>query len=265
MDILQAILLGFIEGLTEFLPVSSTGHLIVAEEYIKFKDTARIFTIVIQLGAISAVIWHYRADLSQKAMDFFRGKSYAKRFWLNLFIATLPGGILGLLLSTSLEEYAQPVLVATMLILGAFVLLWVDKIRPVQKNQKIELEKIQTKQAVFIGLAQAAALFPGVSRSGASIVGGVLSGLNRVSATAFSFYLAIPILAVAGAFKLLSSGGDVSTVDGGWGSIIAGSITSFIVALIAISWLLKYVSNHGFKIFAIYRIVLGIVILITLV
>lgn len=262
---LEAILLGIIEGLTEFLPISSTGHLIVAEEYIQFRDTAKIFTVVIQLGAIAAVVWYYRVDLWQKLLGLFERRPLALRFWLNIVIASLPGGVLGLILSTQQDKYAVPAVVAVALITGAFVLFWVDRVRPVDVHQKLDIEKIKPRQALLIGLAQAVALIPGVSRSGASIVGGVLTGLNRVSATAFSFYLGIPILGVAGLYKLLDSGGELSSVQGGWTSIILGSAVSFIVALLAISWLLRYVSSHSFKLFAYYRIALGLLILVLLI
>lgn len=264
MVILQAILLGIVEGLTEFLPVSSTGHLIIAEEYINFRDDAKTFTIVIQLGAIAAVIWYYRRELLSKVKGFFQREKAADRFWLNLVIATIPAGILGLMLESKFEQYAQPVVIATALILGGFVLMFVDRKRPVKGKEHVEVDKITRKQAILIGFAQCVALIPGVSRSGATIVGGLLSGTNRVTATSFSFYLGIPVLGVAGLYKLIDGSDQLFTVSGGASSIIIGTIASFVVALMAISWLLRYISTHSFKIFAYYRIILGVLVLIFL-
>lgn len=266
MEILQAILLGIIEGLTEFLPISSTGHLIIAEEYLSFKDTAKVFTIVIQLGAILAVIWYYRRDLKDKIAGLFKKSTQAYRFFRNLIIASLPAAGLGLALESRFEEYATPTVVAGALIIGAFVLLFVDNKAPrPSAKDRIDLDNVSARQALGVGVAQCFALIPGVSRSGASIVGGLLGGMNRVSATAFSFYLGIPILGGAGIYKLLTDGGDLSTVSGGGASIVAGAVSSFIVAVVAVTWLLRYVSTHSFRIFVYYRIVLGLLVLALLV
>lgn len=265
MEILQAILLGIIEGLTEFLPISSTGHLILAEEYLNFKDTAKVFTIVIQLGAILAVVWYYRRDLAQKIAGLFKKSTDAYGFFRNLIIASIPAAIAGFFLEKHFDEYATPEVIALALIIGAFILLIVDNKAPKPSGKdKIRLDKMTAKQSLGVGIAQCFALVPGVSRSGASIVGGLLGGMNRVSATAFSFYLGIPILGGAGMYKLLKDGGDLSTVSGGGLSIIAGAVASFIVAIIAVSWLLKYVSTHSFRIFVYYRIILGVIVLAVL-
>lgn len=266
MFILEAIVLGIIEGLTEFLPISSTGHLVISEKYVHFKDTAKIFTIVIQMGAILAVIWYYRHDIWDKIRRIFRGEAGARRFLLNLIIAAIPAGLLGLALDKKFEDYATSGVVAFALIAGAFVLWWVDRRLPPNhhENQDPDLEKISTKQALGIGLAQCFALIPGVSRAGASIVGGLLGGLNRVTATAFSFYLAIPVLGGASLYKLTTNAGQFDTISGGLTSMIIGFVVAFLVALIAISWLLKYVSTHSFRVFVYYRITLGVVVLITL-
>lgn len=258
-------MLGIIEGLTEFLPISSTGHLIIAERYISFRDTAKVFTIVIQLGAILAVAWYYRTDLISKIAGIFKSSPVAYKFFKNLIVASIPAAIAGFLLEKKFDTYAQAEVVAVALIVGAGILYLVDNHspKPSAKDQ-VELNEITTRQALGIGLAQCAALIPGVSRSGASIVGGLLGGLNRVSATAFSFYLGIPILGGAGIYKLAKDGGDLSTVSGGGLSIIIGLITSFIVAILAISWLLKYVSSHSFRIFVYYRLVLGVLVLLLL-
>ena len=267
MDVLQAIFLGIIEGLTEFLPVSSTGHLIIAEKYLSFKDSAKIFTVVIQLGAILAVVWYYRHDLAAKISGLFRLQKIAKQFFLNLLIASIPAGLLGLALDKKFETYATAKVVAVALIVGAFVLLWADRLdrhRPSQIPELNDLDKITPKQALITGFAQCFALIPGVSRSGAAIVGGLFGGLNRVSATAFSFYLGIPILGGAAIYKLLRDRHELTTISGGGKSIVIGAAVSFIVALVAISWLLRYVSTHNFRIFVYWRILLGIAVLVLL-
>jgi undecaprenyl-diphosphatase len=266
MDAIHAVLLGIIEGLTEFLPVSSTGHLILAEHYIHFKDTAEIFTVSVQSGAIFAVIWHYRKDLSTKIGGFFRKEPKNVAFIKNISLATVPALIAGFLLKDKFDEYAKPSVVATALILGAVVLWLVDKkYPPTHERPKPNLDKLTTKEAIYAGLAQCAALIPGVSRSGASIVGGMIGGLNRVNATAFSFYLAIPVLLIASVYKLIQGRGEIVTsVDGGATNIIIGTVVSFAVALVAISWLIKYVSGHSFKLFIYYRIILGILVLLLL-
>jgi undecaprenyl-diphosphatase len=261
-------LLGIIEGLTEFLPVSSTGHLIIAEEYLNFRDTAKVFTVVIQLGAILAVVWFYREDLRKKIGGIFSGDSQSKSFLGALVLASIPAGLLGLALDKKFEEYAKPEVVAVALIAGAFVLLWADNLEKKREHTAKEpnnLDKITLKQALFAGVAQSIALIPGVSRSGAAIVGGLIGGMNRVTATAFSFYLAIPILGGAAVYKLISDRHELANISGGGLSIVVGLIASFIVALIAISWLLKYVSTHSFRLFVYWRIILGILVLALLV
>lgn len=265
MEIVQAILLGIIEGLTEFLPISSTGHLIVASEFINFKDTAKIFTVAIQSGAIAAVIWHYRANLADKIRGLYDGDKIAKNFFINLTIATIPAGLLAFALTDYFASYATPKVVATALIVGAGILWLVDKkVGPPGKDEKPQIDKVKPKQALLAGIAQCFALIPGTSRSAAGIVGGLLGGLSRSTATELSFYMAIPILLAAGAYKLISGRHDLATVDGGLASIIAGTIASFIVASIAISWLLKYISSHSFKFFVYYRVVLGVLVLVLL-
>ncbi len=263
MDALYAILLGIVEGLTEFLPISSTGHLIIAEHYIQFKDTAEVFTVVVQLGAIAAVIWYYRNDIWLKTKGLLSGEKSAKLFWRNIVIATFPAAVLGLALSKELDRYATPRVVAAALIIGAGVLWYADKKSPVGDKEKLmDLSKVSKKQSLIAGFAQCFALIPGTSRSGASIVGGLFGGLNRITATTFSFYMGIPILVLAGTYKLAKHSSDIQFISGGWTSIILGSIAAFVTALFAISWLLKYVSGHSFRIFVYYRIVLGVLVLL---
>lgn len=263
MEILQAILLGIVEGLTEFLPISSTGHLIVAQDVIGFYDTSRMFTVVIQMGAMAAVVWFYRHELWQLVKGLAAGDKAARRLWLVWVLATIPAGLAGLLFDVRIEAYATSLVVALALIAGGIVMWCVESYHKVQppKDQP-DLQNISKKQAVLIGLYQVLALIPGVSRSGATIMGGLLSGLDRVTATAFSFYLGIPILLLAGGYKLATD--DASHITGGFMSLAVGTVASFVMALIAISWLIKYVSRHDFKPFAYYRILLGIVILLLL-
>lgn len=266
MEILQAIILGIIEGLTEFLPISSTGHLIVAEDVMSYKDTAEIFTVVIQTGAIFAVIWFFRNDLVRKVSGLIKRDAGAVQFWLNWVVATIPAGLAGFIFQDKISRYAVVATVGVTLIIGG-VLIWLIETYhnpPKSVGETARLEKISLTQAVKIGLFQILALVPGVSRSGATIMGGLLSGLDRVTATAFSFYLSIPILLIAGAYQLATGWNELDSVAGGGLALIAGTATAFITALIAIKWLLHYVSRHDFKLFAYYRIVLGTIVLLAL-
>lgn len=256
--IIQAIILGVTEGLTEFLPISSTGHLIVAERVIGYKDAAELFTVVIQVGAIAAVVWHYREDILSKVAGLFKRDSIAIRFWLNLVIATIPAGLAGLILDKQMQKYAVPSTVAVALISGGVILWLVESYHRVGRSHASpRFDEITTKQALGVGVAQVAALVPGVSRSGSTIVGGLLGGLDRVTATAFSFYLSIPIMILASGYKLLKEREKIAALPGGSPALLAGTIVAFATALVAVKWLLKYISTHDFKGFAYYRIGLG--------
>lgn len=261
MEIVQAIILGIVEGVTEFLPISSTGHLIVAEELMNYKDTSKMFTVVIQMGAIAAVIWYYRKDLLRLFEGLLSRDTAIMRFWLVWIIGTVPAGLIGLLLDKRLEVIAVATTVAVALILGG-IAIWIIETfhRPPPPSPQPAFSAITTRQALAIGLYQTLSLIPGVSRSGATILGGMLSGLDRVTATGFSFYLGIPILLIAGVYKLIT--GDVSTIPGGGLALFFGLITSFITALAVVAWLLRYVSRHDFKVFAYYRVLFGVFLLI---
>jgi undecaprenyl-diphosphatase len=271
--IIHAIILGIVEGFTEFLPISSTGHLIVAEHAIGFRDMAELFTVVIQIGSVSAVMWYYRLDLITRITDLFKNKKGAAKIWINLIIATIPAGLIGVALDKTLQKYAVPRTVAWMLILGGIV-LWlvetyhhekkVDRPRQMGKQPEANLDTITPKQALGVGMAQVVSLVPGVSRSGATIVGGMLSGLDRVTATAFSFYLSIPVMLLATLYKMVKNHSQIGQLPGGLTALIVGVITAFITGLIAVSWLLQYISKHNFKIFAYYRVAFGIFILLLL-
>lgn len=266
MEILQAIILGIIEGLTEFLPISSTGHLIVSSEVLGYKDTAEIFTVVVQLGAILAVIWLYRNDLWQKLKGVLVGKKTDLNFVFNWVIATLPALVVGYLLKDYLSKYATVLMVGITLILGGIVIWLIENYHGAAKNSSGEakIESITRRQALMIGLYQVLALVPGVSRSGSTIMGGILSGVDRVSATAFSFYLSIPVIVLASGYQLLKARHEITTVAGGWLALGIGTLAAFITALFVIKWLLKYVSKHDFKGFAYYRVIFGAAILIVL-
>ena len=258
--LLKALILGVVEGLTEFLPVSSTGHLILIGDLLDFNDErAKVFTIAIQLGAILAVCWEYRA----KVIDVVRGigsSAAANRFVINLLIAFLPAAVMGLLFIKIIKFYLfHPIPVATALIIGGLLILWAER-----REHVIEVEQaddMDWKHALKIGLAQCLALIPGTSRSGATIIGGLFFGLSRKAAAEFSFFLAIPTMFAATFYDLFKNR---ELLDGNdLGLIAAGFTAAFLSALVAVRGLLRFVSNHDFTIFAWYRIVFGIVILVT--
>ena len=260
LPIVQALILGIVEGLTEFLPVSSTGHLILAGELLGFNDErGKLFEIVIQSGAILAVCWEYRAKIIS-VLSGLGTDAAARRFVLNLFVAFLPLAILGLLFGKAIKAHLfQPVPVAIAFIVGAFIILWAEK-----REHRIRIESVDDigiGDAFKLGLAQACALIPGTSRSGATIIGGLLFGLSRKAATEFSFFLAIPTLLVATAYQLykeraLLDGNDISM----WA---VGFVASFVSAFLCVRWLLRFISTHDFTIFAWYRIAFGIVVIAT--
>jgi undecaprenyl-diphosphatase len=263
MYVLQAIFLGIVEGLTEFLPISSTGHLIIAENVIGYHDTAKIFTVVVQIGAIAAIAWHYRTDLIARVKDLLAGQAAAKRFWINLVIATIPAGLVGLALDKTMEKYAIPSTVAIALILGGIVIFWAEaRFAHSKRDKQLKLDDITPKQALGVGLAQIVSLIPGVSRSGATIIGGLGVGLNRITAVTFSFYLSLPILGLASAYKLFKARHAIGTVPGGAAALLFGTIAAFASASFVIKWLLKYVANHDLKQFAYYRIYFGVFLLL---
>jgi undecaprenyl-diphosphatase len=259
--LLKAAILGIVEGLTEFLPISSTGHLILAGELLAFNDEkGKAFLIMIQTGAMLAVMWQYRVKFTQLAIGLFHRRD-EQLFILRLFIAFLPAAVVGLLFGDLIKQYlfgAIPVAVA--LIVGAVVILVVERF---YKDWHIEhLDQVGWRYALLIGLAQCFALLPGVSRAGATIIGGMVCGLSRKAATEFSFFLAVPTLIAAGGYDLMKYRGEFSAAD--IEVLAVGLIVSFISALICIRWLLRYVASHDFKIFAWYRIILGVIILIVL-
>jgi undecaprenyl-diphosphatase len=263
-NFLIAVVLGVVEGLTEFLPVSSTGHLIVAGSLLGYTgDKAKLFEIVIQAGAILAVCWEYRVKLLTVAAGLFRDR-VAQRFALNLLIAFLPAAVLGLAFAKAIKAHLfAPIPVASAFIVGAVVILWVE--RRQQANPAVVridgVDDLRWLDALKIGCAQAFALIPGTSRSGATIIGGMVFGLSRKAATEFSFFLAIPTLFAATGYEFvrnraLLAGGDLSMIG-------VGFVVSFVSAFLVVRWLLRYVAHHDFIPFAWYRIAFGIVILAT--
>lgn len=262
MDILllmKAFILGVVEGATEFLPISSTGHLIIVGDYLQFNDDkGKVFEIVIQLAAILAVCWEYRSKLIDTALHL-TSETQAQQFVVNLLLAFLPAALLGLALHSTIKQYLfSPITVAIALIVGGFAILWIERLA--LTTTTVHLDKISPSQAVQIGLAQSLALFPGVSRAGATILGGMLFGLDRKTATEFSFFLAIPIMFAASVLDVYKSRDILSTND--ISLFAVGFITAFLAALIAIRFLLRFVASHDFKVFAWYRIAFGVLVLL---
>jgi undecaprenyl-diphosphatase len=260
MDILlllKAVVMGIVEGLTEFLPVSSTGHLIITGDLIGFNgENAKVFEIVIQLGAILGVAWDYRARLA-RTLTHFRDK-VEQRFVLNLFVAFLPAAIVGLLLHHQITTYlfnARTVAIA--LIVGGVAILVIERL-PL-RVRTTDVDALGTLDAFKIGLAQTLALFPGVSRAGATIMGGLVTGLSRTAATEFSFLLAMPVMVAATGYEMLKN---LHAMHGGDLEVLAvGFVVSFISALVVVKMFLRYVARHNFSVFAWYRIVFGALVL----
>lgn len=258
--ILKALLLGLVEGATEFLPVSSTGHLIIVSDLLDFMSVEKreIFEIVIQLGSILAVVWLYHARLF-KVIRTVKSDINAQRFVLQLLIAFLPLALIGLVFHKQIKNLLfHPVPVAMALIVGGLLILLIEKLA--LKARTNSIEEMSSWQAVKIGFAQSLALIPGVSRSGATILGGMSFGLSRQVATEFSFFLAIPVMFAATGYDLLKHRDLLSVEDAGL--LLIGFIAAFFSALVAIKTLIRYVAGHDFKIFAWYRIALGILVLI---
>jgi len=258
--ILKAIILGLVEGFTEFLPVSSTGHLILASELLHFNDErGKLFTIVIQSGAILAVCWEYRARIAAVVCGLPRERA-AQRFTLNLVIAFLPLVVLGLLFGSAIKaQLFNATTVAVAFIVGGIVILWAER-----REHRIRVETVDELgplDALKLGIAQALALIPGTSRSGATIIGGLLFGLSRRAATEFSFFLAIPTLILATLYQLYKERELLSFND--WGMWAAGFAAAFVSAFLCVRWLLRYIASHDFTVFAWYRIGFGVLVLAT--
>ncbi len=265
MDLLllfQAFIMGIVEGLTEFLPVSSTGHLIVVGSLLNFWTAEKrfVFEIAIQLGAILAICFEYRAKLIHVTTGLVRQEASSIRFTRNVLVAFLPAAIIGFIAHDTIQHYLFNVhVVAFMLIFGGFVILWAER-----REHQVTAEEVDTmswQQALKVGFAQCFAMIPGTSRSGATIIGGLFFGLSRKTAAEFSFFLAIPTMLGATALSVYKHRHEFLLAD--FPVIAVGFVMAFIVALLVVKALVHYVSKHDFTIFAWYRIGFGLLILLT--
>ncbi len=264
MDILllgKAAIMGVVEGLTEFLPISSTGHLILAASLLDFRgEKAKVFDIAIQTGAIFAVILVYWQRLRDTAAGL-GSDPRARRFTLNVLIAFVPAVLLGLLFGKAIKQHLfNPTVVASAFIIGGLIILWAER-RPSRVVRIESVDDMTAWDALKVGLVQCLAMIPGTSRSGATIIGGMLLGLSRKAATDFSFFLAIPTLIGAGAYSLVKERALLSWADVPLFGV--GLLFSFFSAWLCVRWLLRYIATHDFVPFAWYRIVFGALVLIT--
>lgn len=258
--IIKALVMGVVEGLTEFLPISSTGHLILVGDLLGFNnEKGKVFSIAIQLGAILAVVWDYRARFAAVTAGLGRDP-LANRFVLNLFLAFLPLAVIGLLFGQQIKAALfSPVPVALAFIVGGIIILWAEK-RPHSKHID-DVDKMTWKDSLVMGFIQALALIPGTSRSGATIIGGLLYGLSRKTATEFSFFLAVPTLGIASLYEMYTHWALFTPDD--IEMLAVGFAASFVSAAIAVRALIRFISRHDFTVFAWYRIVFGILVLAT--
>ena len=262
--LLQAAFLGIVEGLTEFLPVSSTGHLIVAAELVGFRDaTSDTFVVAIQAGAIFAVCWYYRMRIAKVLCGLF-SEPVQQRLAINTLVAFMPAAVVGVLVSDLLKTYLfNPLTVATALVIGGLLILYVE-----HRHNKFSMEPrvrdmddMTWKDALKVGIAQCFAMIPGTSRSGATIIGGLVCGLSRKAATEFSFFLAIPTIFGATVWDLWQAREQIAAAN--LPALVVGTVVSFFSALVVVHWLIRFVSRHDFRGFGWYRIVFGGVILLT--
>lgn len=267
MDIIlfiKALIMGIVEGFTEFLPISSTGHLILAGSLLKFTgESVKVFQVAIQGGAMLAVCWEYRARIASVISGLFSDEK-AQRFARNVSIAFIPAAALGFLFSAAIQSHLfSPVSVAVAFILGGFIILWVERRNRLNPGAARinSVDDMTAMDALKVGFAQTFALIPGTSRSGATIIGGMMFGLSRKTATEFSFFLAIPTLMGATFYSLYADRALLSADDLPLFTI--GAVSAFVSAFLCVRWLLRYISTHDFTFFAWYRIVFGLVVLVT--
>jgi undecaprenyl-diphosphatase len=270
--LIKAAVMGIVEGLTEFLPISSTGHLILTGSLLDFTgEAAKVFDVAIQSGAMLAVIWEYRARLGA-ALAGIGHSRVAQRFWLNLAVAFMPAAVLGLLFGKMVKAHLfKPVPVALAFVAGGLIILWVEAWhrrkfgeRDLAGTRRARVESVEDMtplDAFKVGCLQCLALVPGTSRSGATIIGGMVLGFSRRCATEFSFFLGIPTLMAAGAYSVFKERGSLHLAD--LPMFAVGTVVAFFSALLCIRWLIRYVSSHDFTVFAWYRIVFGCVVLAT--
>ncbi len=266
MDIalaIKVIIMGIIEGLTEFLPISSTGHLILAGSLLNFTgEKVKVFEIVIQAGAMLAVCWEYRVRIATVVLNFHRD-ILARRFVVNVLVAFLPAVVLGLAFGKAIKAHLfKPVPVALAFIVGALVIWVVERRNRRQLGSRVDtVDDMSVVDAIKVGLAQCFALIPGTSRSGATIIGAMAFGLSRRAATEFSFFLAIPTLFGATAYSLYKERALLSAAD--LPTFGLGGLAAFISAFLCVRWLLRFISTHDFMIFVWYRLVFGVLVLVS--
>ncbi|WP_377001291.1 undecaprenyl-diphosphate phosphatase [Bordetella pertussis] len=275
LHLLKAFFLGIVEGLTEFIPVSSTGHLIVIGDWINFASSSgKVFEVVIQFGSILAVMWIFRARLWQLIRGTLTGVRQEVNFTRNLLLAFLPAAVIGAIFIKSIKQvFYHPGVVAVTLVVGGFIMLWVEGCVPHttgdaacadddtasdERASAHTLEQISAKQALGVGVAQCVAMIPGVSRSGATIIGGMIAGIQRKTATEFSFFLAMPTMLGAAVYDLYRNIGLLSQHD--MSAIAVGFVAAFLSALVVVRAVLRFVANHTYRVFAWYRIALGLVV-----
>ena len=277
--LIKAMFLGILEGLTEFIPVSSTGHLILAGDWIHFQSSSgKVFEVVIQLGSILAVMWIFRARLWQLIRGTLTGVRQEVMFTRNLLVAFLPAAVVGAIFISSIKRlFYHPGVVAVTLVLGGLIMLWVerrthhtpgdqpgaaDDTASDERATAHTLEQITWKQALGVGVAQCVAMIPGTSRSGATIIGGMIAGIQRKTATEFSFFLAMPTMLAAAVYDMYRNMGLLSQQD--LSAIAVGFVAAFLSALVVVRAVLRFVANHTYRGFAWYRIALGLVVALVL-
>jgi undecaprenyl-diphosphatase len=266
VSVIQAIVLGIVQGLTEFLPISSTGHLRIVPAFLGWEDPGAAFTAVVQLGTMAAVLLYFRKDLIRIFWAWLR--SVRERTWLRssldarlgwfIIIGTIPIGIFGLAFSNQIETGARDLyLIGSALIVLGLILMVADRVGTKERD----IEHIRTKDGIAIGLAQSLALIPGVSRSGSTITAGLFVGLDRTAAARFSFLLSVPAVVLSGLYELTKILGDGDGDHTSLGALAIATLMAFVSGYAAIAWMLKYLQNHSMAIFVVYRVVLGVVVI----
>lgn len=259
--LLKAFLLGIVEGATEFLPISSTGHLILVGAWIDFQSTeSKVFEVVIQLGAILAVVWVFRQRVWQLLSGAYRRDTVELALMRNLIIAFLPAAIIGAIFISAIKAlFFHPGVVVVTLVIGGLIMLWVERPSAIKKAPTaLSLETISWKQALAVGCAQCLAMIPGTSRSGSTIIGGMIAGIERKTATEFSFFLAMPTMFAAAIYDSYKHAAELSQTD--VMAIAVGFVMAFISALLVVRGLLAFLTKHTYRVFGWYRIVLGLVV-----
>ena len=263
LEALKVIILGIVEGITEWLPISSTGHLILVEEFVKLNFSQSyldMFNVVIQLGAIMAVVviyFHRLNPFSPKKTE--KQKKMTLQLWVKVVIASIPAGVVGILFNDFIEEkFNNSYVVATMLIVVGVLFIVIENRHKGRKPQITKISQMGVPVLIWIGVFQMLAMIPGTSRSGATIIGALALGVSSTAAADFTFFLAIPAMAGASLVKLRHFGFDFTGIE--LGLLLLGCVVSFVVSILAIKFLLKYIQNHDFKAFGYYRIVLGIIV-----